>query len=94
MFFKFSGAFLFALAIVFAGNGVFELQNAGILVTTNLAWMGRGLAWAGLYPNLQVVSVQGLLLAGAILSWLVVPRISLGTSAARAAGVSLAARRG
>ena len=39
------------LAIVFAGNGVFELQNAGILLTTNLAWMGRGLPLAGLYPN-------------------------------------------
>ena len=66
LFFKLSGLFLFALAIVFAGNGVFELQNAGILVTTNLAWMGRGLPWAGLYPNLQVVSVQGLLLSGAM----------------------------
>ncbi len=79
VFFKFSGMFLFALAIVFAGNGVFELQNAGILLTTNLAWMGRGLPWAGLYPNLQVVSVQGLLLAGAILAWFVVPRVSLRT---------------
>ena len=43
--------FLFALAIVFAGNGVFELQNAGILLTTNLAWMGRGLPWAGFTPT-------------------------------------------
>jgi high-affinity iron transporter len=94
VFFKFSGAFLFALAIVFAGNGVFELQNAGILLTTNLAWMGRGLPWAGLYPNLQVVSVQGLLLAGAILSWLVLPRVSVSTKAARPASVSLAAKRG
>ena len=77
VFFKFSGLFLFALAIVFAGNGVFELQNAGILLTTNLAWMGRGLPWAGLYPNLQVISVQGLLLAGAVLAWVVIPRASL-----------------
>ena len=78
LFFKFSGLFLFALAIVFAGNGVFELQNAGILLTTNLAWMGRGLPWAGLYPNLQVVSVQGLLLVGAIAAWLVDPTIGAG----------------
>ena len=47
LFFKLSGIFLFAMAIVFAGNGVFELQNAGILITTNLAWMGGGLPWAG-----------------------------------------------
>ncbi len=73
-FFKLSGFFLFALAIVFAGNGVFELQNAGILIITNLPWMGRGLPWVGLYPNLQVVSVQSLLLAGAVLAWAVIPR--------------------
>ena len=84
-FFKFSGLFLFALAIVFAGNGVFELQNAGILLTTNLAWMGRGLPWAGLYPNLQVISVQGLLLAGAILGWLLMPRTSPAAGAPGAA---------
>ena len=68
VFFQVSGLFLFALAIVFAGNGVFELQNAGILLTTNLAWLGHGLPWVGFYPNLQVVSVQGLLLAGAVLA--------------------------
>jgi high-affinity iron transporter len=93
-FFKFSGAFLFALAIVFAGNGVFELQNAGVLITTNVSWMGRGLPWAGLYPSVQVISVQGLLLAGAVLAWVIIPRVSDGASAARSAGVSLAARRG
>jgi high-affinity iron transporter len=76
IFFKFSGLFLFGLAIVFAGNGVFELQNAGILLTTNLPWMGRGLPWAGIYPNLQVVSVQGMLLAGAVLAWFVIPNVS------------------
>jgi high-affinity iron transporter len=84
-FFKFSGLFLFALAIMFAGNGVFELQNAGILLTTNLTWLGGGLPWAGLYPNLQVISVQGLLLAGALLGWLLVPRASPATSAPRTA---------
>jgi high-affinity iron transporter len=77
LFFKLSGVFLFLLAIVFAGNGVFELQNAGILVTTNLAWMGHGLPWAGLFPNVQVISVQGLLLVGAILAWLLIPRSAL-----------------
>jgi high-affinity iron transporter len=73
-FFTLSGLFLFGLAIVFAGNGVFELQNAGILLTTTLPWLGNGLPWAGLYPNLQVASVQALLLGGAVLAWLLVPR--------------------
>lgn len=73
-FFKVSGLFLLALSVVFAGNGVFELQNAGVLHTTNLGWMGRGLPSLGLYPNVQVVSVQWLLLAGAVLAWLLIPR--------------------
>ena len=60
-FFQLSGLCLFTLAVVFAGNAVFELQNAGILVTTPLAWLGGGFPLAGLYPNVQVASVQGLL---------------------------------
>ena len=90
LFFKLSGIFLFVLAIVFAGNGVFELQNAGILVTTNLTWMGRGLPSAGLFPNLQVLTVQGLLLFGALAAWLVVPRSALEIGR----GVKLVAKRG
>ena len=77
MFFKFTGLFLFALAVIFAGNGVFELQNAGILLTTHLAWMGNGLPMAGIYPNLQAISVQGLLVLGALLAWALIPREAL-----------------
>lgn len=95
VFFKFSGLFLFALAIAFAGNGVFELQNAGILLTTNVNWLGRGLPWAGIYPNLQVVSVQGLLLAGAVLAWVVLPRISWKqTGSPTSSAMGLAHKRG
>jgi high-affinity iron transporter len=94
LFFKVSGLFLFVLAVVFAGNGVFELQNAGVLITTNLAWMGRGLPWVGLFPNLQVLSVQGLLVFGAVVAWLVVPRSVLGTRTASPPGIKLAAKRG
>ncbi len=93
LFFKLSGLFLFVLAIVFAGNGVFELQNAGVLVTTNLAWMGRGVPWAGLFPNLQVLSVQGLLFFGAVAAWLVVPRSALGVGTGNSSGIKLAAKR-
>ncbi len=95
LFFKLSGLFLFVLAIVFAGNGVFELQNAGVLITTNLPWLGRGLPWAGLFPNLQVLSVQGLLLFGAVAAWLLVPRSALGpTSPSSSPGIKLVAKRG
>ena len=64
-FFKISGMVLFAMAVVFAGNGIFELQNAGILKTTELEWIGPGLPALGLHPNVQALSVQGLLLLGA-----------------------------
>jgi len=93
LFFKLSGIFLFVLAIVFAGNGVFELQNAGILITTNLSWMGRGLPWAGLFPNLQVLAVQGLLLFGAVAAWLLVPRLAVGLGAGKVTSVKIAAKR-
>lgn len=64
-FFKVTGLVLFGMSVVFAGNGVFELQNAGILRTTPVEWVGRGVSWLGVYPNAQALSVQGLLLLGA-----------------------------
>jgi high-affinity iron transporter len=71
-FFQVTGGVLFAMAVVFAGNGVFALQSAGVIKTTGLSWLaewvGDGVGWLGFYPNLQVVSVQGLLLAGAALA--------------------------
>jgi high-affinity iron transporter len=67
-FFKVTGLVLFAMAVVFAGNGVFELQMAGILRTTPISWLGRGVSWLGLYPNVQALSVQCLILAGAVVA--------------------------
>jgi high-affinity iron transporter len=67
-FFKLTGLVLFAMAVVFAGHGVFELQNAGVLRTTPVEWLGQGITWLGLYPNAQVLSVQGLLAAGALVA--------------------------
>ena len=67
-FFQVTGGLLFAMAVVFAGNGVFELQASGILKSTPLAWLGGGLPVLGVYPNVQALSVQGLLLAGAMLA--------------------------
>jgi hypothetical protein len=55
---------------------------------------GPGLPWAGLYPNLQVISVQALLLAGAVLAWVVIPHGSLKATPGGASGISLAAKRG
>jgi high-affinity iron transporter len=67
-FFKLTGLVLFAMAVVFAGNGIFELQVAGLLKTTPLVWLGPGIPVLGLHPTLQTLSVQALLLAGAALA--------------------------
>ncbi len=73
-FFKVTGLMLFAMAVVFAGNGVFELQNAGYVKISPVSWLGLGLPVLGLHPNVQALSVQGLLVAGALLA-LVVPAL-------------------
>jgi high-affinity iron transporter len=74
-FFQVSGVVLFGLAVVFAGNGVFELQAAEILKVTPLSgfsWLGDGIPILGLYPTLQTLSVQAVLLAGALLALVLV----------------------
>jgi high-affinity iron transporter len=68
-FFKLTGVVLFGMAVVFAGNGVYALQNAKLLRTTTVSWLGNGLPLLGLHPNLQVLEVQGLLLAGAVVAF-------------------------
>jgi high-affinity iron transporter len=65
-FFQATSALLFALAVVFAGQGVLELQVAGALKTTPISWLGRGVPMLGLHPTLQCVAVQGILVAGAL----------------------------
>ncbi len=71
-FFQATGGLLFAMAVVFAGNGVFALQSSGILKSTPLNWLGGGLPLLGVYPNVQALSVQGLLLMGAALAMVVI----------------------
>jgi high-affinity iron transporter len=70
-FFQATGAVLFAMAVVFAGNGVHELQASSILKITPLTWLGAGLPVLGMHPNVQVLSVQAVLLAGALLALIV-----------------------
>jgi high-affinity iron transporter len=71
-FFQFSGALLFGMAVIFAGNAIYALQEYGLLKTTHLSgpgsWLGQGIPMLGLYPNVQTLSIQGLLLSGAFLA--------------------------
>ena len=70
-FFQVTGGVLFAMAVVFAGNGIYELQSSGVLKLTPLTWLGAGAPLLGVHPNVQALSVQGLLLAGAGLALVV-----------------------
>ena len=51
-FFQVTGVVLFGMAVVFAGNGVFELQECGLLkIDRRVDWLGQGIALLGLYPE-------------------------------------------
>ncbi|WZO96345.1 FTR1 family protein [Isosphaeraceae bacterium EP7] len=65
-FFQVTGVVLFAMSVVFAGHGVAELQQSGWIKQTAVEWAGRGIGWLGIYPNVQCLAIQGLLIAGAL----------------------------
>ena len=67
-FFKATGFALFAMAVIFAGNGVFELQSAGWIKVTPVSWVGLGLPMLGIHPNLQTLVIQGFLMLGAAMT--------------------------
>lgn len=71
-FFRYTGMMLFALSVVFAGKGVFELQAAGVLRTVSLPFPWPTVPDLGLYPNLQVFLMQAILVTGAIASTFVI----------------------
>ena len=61
LFFGVSSALLAALAVVFGGKGIFALQAAGKLPVDYVAI--PAMPALGIYPNLQVLSVQAIVLA-------------------------------
>ncbi len=69
-FFAVTSAFLYYMAFVFAGKGVAELQEGGTIGTTVAAWAPR-IPGLGIYPTVESLAAQGvlLLLAVAALVW-------------------------
>jgi high-affinity iron transporter len=61
LFFTLTAGLLYYLAISFAGSGVLELQAAGWVGITPLEWVPR-IPWLGLYPSLETVLAQLVLL--------------------------------
>jgi high-affinity iron transporter len=72
-----TSALLYYMAFVFAGKGVAELQEAGLVSLTPVGWAPR-IPSMGIYPTLESLGVQGvlLLLAAVALLWtfLIEPR--------------------
>lgn len=64
-FFALTSAVLYYMAFVFAGKGVAELQEAGVIGISPLDWAPRVPA-LGIYPTVQSLALQGVLLAAAI----------------------------
>jgi high-affinity iron transporter len=60
-FFGVTSAFLYYMAFIFAGQGIAELQEGGLLSTTPVAWAPRVPA-LGLYPTVESLLAQGVLL--------------------------------
>lgn len=88
-FFAVTGGLLYVLAFKLAGNAVFELQNAGVLSMTAVAWLPDSVVlrtWLGIYNTAESAALQGVLLLAVVagLAWTLLKRPS--GQAAPAAG--------
>ena len=55
------------MAIVFAGRGVFELQESGLIGLTPVAGVPR-IPVLGLFPSVETLIAQGVLVAALLLA--------------------------
>jgi high-affinity iron transporter len=60
-FFGVTSAFLYYMAFVFAGKGIAELQEGGLVPTTIVSWAPR-LPALGIYPTIESLLAQSLLI--------------------------------
>ncbi|HEB82694.1 MAG TPA: c-type cytochrome [Gammaproteobacteria bacterium] len=66
-FFAVTGGLMFVLAIIFAGKGIAALQEAGIITATPVDFIRIDLL--GIYPNMQGLIVQLVLILLAVYLW-------------------------
>ena len=66
-FFSFTGGLMFILAIIFAGKGISALQEAGVIISTPVSFFRSDLL--GIYPNMQGLVVQFILIILAVILW-------------------------
>jgi len=75
-FFGVTSAFLYYMALVFAGKGIAELQEARLIPLTVIEGAPR-IPVLGIYPTLESLLLQGLLLALALAAavWAMRPKV-------------------
>jgi high-affinity iron transporter len=61
-FFAVTSAFLYYMAFVFAGKGIAELQEGGLVSLTPVEWVPR-VPQMGIYQTVETLTAQGILLA-------------------------------
>jgi len=85
-FFGVTSAMLYYMAFVFAGKGIADLQEGGLVRTTVLDWAPR-VPVLGVYPTAESLALQGLLLAALLFAvvWLQRRRLIAGAEGARPA---------
>jgi len=69
-FFLVTGAFLYGMAIVFAGRGIFELQDAGLIGVTPVRFVPR-IPVLGVFPTVESLLAQGVLVAALVFAGIV-----------------------
>ncbi|MGH7646063.1 MAG: FTR1 family protein, partial [Gemmatimonadales bacterium] len=80
-FFAATGGLLYLMAFVFAGRGIAELQEAGLVGTTVVTWAPR-MPFLGIYPTVETMTLQAVLLGLLVLALVVLaPRSAQITAA-------------
>lgn len=72
-FFMFTGSFMYLMAFVFAGKGVLELIEGKLFEPTLLTGAPE-IAWLGIYPYVETLIPQGILLVAALFALWVMKR--------------------
>ncbi|MEM7172512.1 MAG: FTR1 family protein [Pseudomonadota bacterium] len=69
-FFTATAVILFAMAVIFSGKGILELQVAGLISRTEIAG-GPIVSWLGIFPTWESVGVQVVLLLLVVPGWFI-----------------------
>lgn len=73
LFFSVTAAMLYAMAVIFMGQGIIELQAIGYLGALHLPGIPQ-ISWLGLAPTAQGAGMQGIILLLPVLAWLYMRR--------------------